>query len=102
MPASSQDEGQTLWTFVNRNEYDVEGPQITVPYVSQMPFYDVWHGEELKPEVSGSTATLSFKIEAHGFGAILATDGTPAAGSTEKLLSEMHELCPHAPRHAVA
>jgi hypothetical protein len=41
--------------------------------------------------VSGSTATLSFTIEAHGVGAVLATDGAPAAG-TEKLLSEMHEL----------
>ena len=40
--------------------------------------YDVWHGEELKPEVSGSTATLSFEMEAHGFGAMLATDGAPA------------------------
>ena len=84
--------GQTLWTIVNRNEYDVEGRQITVPYASGMHFYDVWHGEELKPEVSGSTATLSFEMEAHGFGAILATDGAPAAGGTEKLLSEMHEL----------
>ncbi|MGO8791785.1 MAG: formylglycine-generating enzyme family protein [Terriglobia bacterium] len=84
--------GQTLWTFVNRNDYDVEGPQITVPNVSALPFYDVWHGEELKPEVKGSTATLSFNIEAHGFGAVLATDGTPAADSTKKLLTEMHEL----------
>jgi len=82
---------QTLWTFINRNEYAVEGPQITIPYASQMPFYDVWHGTELHPELSGSPVTLSFKIEAHGFGAILATDGAPAAGDTEKLLSEMHE-----------
>ena len=85
-------QGQTLWTMVNRNEYDVEGPQITVPHANGLHYYDVWDGEELKPEVSGSTATLSFEIEAHGFGAILATDGTLAAGGTEKLLSEMHEL----------
>jgi len=85
-------QGQTLWTFVNRNDYEVDGPQITIPNVSKMPFYDVWHGEELKPEVSGSSATLSFVIEAHGFGAVLATDGAPAAGGTKKLLSEMHEL----------
>ena len=79
LPASFPGQGQTLWTVVNRNEYDVEGRQITVPYASGMHFYDVWHGEELKPEVSGTTATLSFEIEAHGFGAVLATDGSPAA-----------------------
>ena len=40
-------QGQTLWTIVNRNEYDVEGRQITVPYASGMHFYDVWHGERV-------------------------------------------------------
>src|SRR5208337_4976470 len=83
---------QTLWTIVNRNEYDVAGRQIALPYKSAMHFYDVWHGEELKPEVSGSTATLSFEVEAHGFGAVLATEGTPASSDTQKLLSEMHGL----------
>lgn len=85
-------QGQTLWTMVNRNEYNVEGPQISIPYTSTMHYYDVWHGEELKPEVNGSTAALSFEMEAHGFGAILATDGAPAAGDTKKLLFEMQEL----------
>jgi formylglycine-generating enzyme required for sulfatase activity len=83
---------QTLWTLVNRNEYDVAGRQIALPYKSAMHFYNVWQGEELKPEVSGSTATLSFEVEAHGFGAVLATEGAPASSETQKLLSEMHEL----------
>ena len=83
---------QTLWTMVNRNEYDVAGRQIALPYKSAMHFYNVWQGEELKPEVSGSTATLSFEVEAHGFGAVLATEGAPASSDTQKLLSEMHEL----------
>jgi formylglycine-generating enzyme required for sulfatase activity len=83
---------QTLWTMVNRNEYEVAGRQIALPYKSAMHFYNVWQGEELKPEVSGSTATLSFEVEAHGFGAVLATEGAPASSDTQKLLSEMHEL----------
>jgi formylglycine-generating enzyme required for sulfatase activity len=86
------EQGQTLWTIVNRNEYDVEGPQITIPYATGIRFYDVWHGEELKPEVSGSTATLSFEMEAHGYGAVLATEGASASGHTQELLSAMHEL----------
>jgi len=57
-----------------------------------MRFYDLWHGEELRPELSGSTATLSFELEAHGFGAVLATEGAAASGDTRKLLSEMQEL----------
>jgi formylglycine-generating enzyme required for sulfatase activity len=83
---------QTLWTLVNRNEYDVAGRQIALPYNSARHFYNLWQGEELKPEVSGSTATLSFEVEAHGFGAVLATEGAPASNDTQKLLSEMHEL----------
>ena len=85
-------QGQTLWTMVNRNEYDVAGRQIVVAYKSGMHFYDVWHGVELEPEVSGSTATLSFEVEAHGFSAVLATEGAPASSRTQKLLSEMQQL----------
>jgi formylglycine-generating enzyme required for sulfatase activity len=83
---------QTLWTMVNRNGYDVAGRQIAVAYKSGMHFYDVWHGGELKPEVSGSTATLSFELEGRGFGAVLATQEGPASSDTQKLLSEMYEL----------
>ena len=83
---------QTLWTMVNRNEYDVAGRQIALPYKSAMHFYNLWQGEELKPEVSGSTATLRFELQAHGFGAVLATEGAPASSDTQKLLSEMHEF----------
>jgi formylglycine-generating enzyme required for sulfatase activity len=83
---------QTLWTIVNRNEYDVAGRQIAVVYKSGMHFYDLWHGEELAPEASGSTATLSFEVEAHGFGAVLATQRAPASSDTQKLLSDMREL----------
>jgi formylglycine-generating enzyme required for sulfatase activity len=83
---------QTLWTIVNRNEYDVAGRQIALAYKSGMHFYDLWHGEELKPEVSGLTATLSFELEGRGFGAVLATQDAPASSDTQMLLAEMHKL----------
>ena len=85
-------QGQTLWTVVNRNEYDVAGRQISVAYQSGTHFYDVWHGVELRPEIDGATAMLSFEIEGHGFGAVLAAEGAPASGEAQKLLAEMHEL----------
>ena len=83
-------ESETLWTVVNRNEFDLAGRQIQVPYQQGTHYYDLWHGVELNPEVDGSTATLSFSLGAHGYGAILATPSLSAAG--QKLLNEMHEL----------
>jgi gamma-glutamyl hercynylcysteine S-oxide synthase len=66
---------QTLWTIVNRNEYDLSGPQISLPYAAGMRYYDLYHGVELTPGHEGENALLSFPIEAHGYGALLATPG---------------------------
>jgi hypothetical protein len=68
---------QTVWTIVNRNEYDVAGWQISVPYTAGMRYYDLYHGTELTPEHEGDEAVLAFPIEAHGYGAVLATQGEP-------------------------
>jgi iron(II)-dependent oxidoreductase len=83
--------GQALWTLVNRNQYDLEGTQIIVPYHSGGHFYDLWHGEELKPEIRGDRAALSFEVEGEGFGAILAQD-QEATGAVVTLLASMKEL----------
>jgi hypothetical protein len=83
-------EGHTLWTIVNRNEYDVKGQQISLPVTPGMRYYDIWHGVELKPVIENGNATLSFDIEANGFGALLATSAPDA--SLEALLSEMKKL----------
>ena len=40
---------QTVWTIVNRNEYDVSEEQMSVPYKQGMRFYDLYHGVELHP-----------------------------------------------------
>ena len=66
---------QTLWTIVNRNEYNVEGSQMTAPYKQGMRYFDLYHGVELKPEIKGDQAVLSFPTESHGYGAIFATSG---------------------------
>jgi gamma-glutamyl hercynylcysteine S-oxide synthase len=75
----------TVWTIVNRNEYDVREQQMTVPAESGVHYYDLYHGIELTPAINGANATLSFPIEAHGFGAILATHSVPS----EKMQSLM-------------
>ncbi len=83
---------QTIWTIVNRNEYDVQGPQIELPWQEGMRYFDLYHGLELKPEKNQSGRTvLSFPIEAHGYGALLAMPSSPDA-KIETLMSKMKEL----------
>jgi iron(II)-dependent oxidoreductase len=83
--------GQTLWTIVNRNEYDVKGDQIVVPGKPGRRYYDAWHGTELKPRVSNGEATLAFDMEGHGFGAILALDAGTSVEDLDRFLGEMNQ-----------
>ncbi len=83
---------QTVWTIVNRNEYDVEGPQMEVKAEEGMHYFDLYHGVELTlAKNSTGGAVLSFPIEAHGYGALLATGSAPDA-RMQKLMSKMKEL----------
>ncbi len=68
---------QTVWTIVNRNEYNVSGPQMEVPAVEGMRYFDLYHGVELKPERKGDKAILSFALSEKDYGAVLATKSAP-------------------------
>ena len=71
-------DGNTVWTIVNRNEYDVEGDQMEVPYDAGMRYWDLYYGVELKVQTRpNARSVLSFPIEAKGYGAILATRTSP-------------------------
>jgi len=82
---------QTLWTIVNRNEYGVDGQQMTVPYRQGMRYFDLYHGVELKPALENDRAMLSFETEAHGYGAILATPLEPDT-HVRQLMIKMAQL----------
>jgi len=83
---------QTVWTIVNRNEYDVDGPQIELPAENGMRYFDLYHGVELTPAKSaGNRVVLDFSIEAHGYGTLLATRNAPD-GDIQKLMARMKEL----------
>ncbi len=83
---------QTLWTIVNRNEYDVDGQQIALPAEEGMRYFDLYHGAELKPDPSpDGKVMLSFPMEAHGYGALLASKTAPEA-SIQTLMSKMKEM----------
>ena len=70
---------ETVWTIVNRNPYPIAGRQISIPFTPGLRFFDLYHGIELKPEIEGSNAILSFDLEASGYGALLATSTEPSA-----------------------
>jgi len=78
---------QTLWTVVNRNEYDVDGVQMTVPAGESLRWFDLYHGVELTPEVRDGRASLAFPVEAKGYGAILGVRGAPDARLSALLAS---------------
>jgi len=80
----------SLWTIVNRNEYESTGEQLRTTHHVGMHYYDLWHGAELTPEVHGNDAILSFSIEGLAFGAVLATEH-PVAGPVRELLAYMAE-----------
>jgi gamma-glutamyl hercynylcysteine S-oxide synthase len=82
---------QTVWTIVNRNEYDVSGRQISIHAENGMRYFDLYHGHELKPERDAGNDVLSFSIEARGFGAILATNNAPDS-KTQDLMARMKKM----------
>jgi iron(II)-dependent oxidoreductase len=84
-------DNQAVWTIVNRNEYDVSGRQMSVPSAQGVRYFDLYHGVELTPVEEGDHAVLSFSIEAHGFGMILATAGEPSP-AMQKLMASMKTL----------
>ena len=79
----------TLWTIVNRNEYDVTGRQIVTAHKPDARYFDLWHGVEIKPQVDGDRAALSFAVDRHGYGALLATT---RADDFRAFLSDMSAL----------
>jgi iron(II)-dependent oxidoreductase len=84
--------GETVWTIVNRNEYDVEGDQMEVSSKEGLRYFDLYHGTELKPQVGpGGKMVLAFSIEAKGYGAILSTNTAPDQ-KIQALMSKMKEL----------
>lgn len=81
----------TLWTIVNRNEYQVTGEELRVPYHPGMHYFDLWHGVGLTPRQVGSEVTLSFSIEGLGFGAVVETDESYGDGPLRQLLQFMSD-----------
>jgi iron(II)-dependent oxidoreductase len=90
--ANQSSNQQTIWTIVNRNEYSVDGRQIEFDPVTGTRYFDLYHGVELTPvHNADGKVVLSFNIEAHGYGALLATQTAPDT-AVQSLMSKMHEM----------
>ena len=84
---------QTVWTIVNRNEYDVDGRQMTVPYQAGHALLRSLSRRRTEAGERWATRRSShFPIEAHGYGAILATPGEPDAEPCKALMSRMKAM----------
>lgn len=81
----------TVWTIVNRNDYDISGQQIELPKESRLRYFDLYHGIELKPEQQDGKLFLSFDIEAKGYGALLATSSEPS-NEIQMLMAKMKTM----------
>jgi len=82
---------KTLWTIVNRNDYDVTGEQVEVPASPGTRYFDLWHGVELQPSASNGKLTLSFDMERLAFGAVLEVRSQSLPAGLEKLMNQMRE-----------
>ncbi|MCF6237417.1 MAG: formylglycine-generating enzyme family protein, partial [Candidatus Marinimicrobia bacterium] len=82
----------SLWTIVNRNEYDMGGEQLVVKQFEGVSFYDIWRGQLLAPRVKDSEAIISVDLEAKGYGAILAVQEGSESKDLLKFLGTMQEF----------
>ena len=90
-------DGETLWTLVNRLPTPVTGNQLQVDINSTWKLFDCYHGTELKNltiervEGTGSTQmmSLSFSLDALGYGCILAIEPSKVTTELHLFLSHM-------------
>jgi formylglycine-generating enzyme required for sulfatase activity len=82
---------KTIWTIVNRNEYNITGYQMELPFQEGMRYYDLYHGIELTPVKNGNKVILSFELELKGFGCVLAAKAAPDS-SILSLMTRMKGL----------
>ncbi|MGH8179276.1 MAG: formylglycine-generating enzyme family protein [Steroidobacter sp.] len=82
----------TLWTLVNRNEYDLTGEQLAAPHREGCTYVDLWNGEALEPRIVDGQALIGLNLEARGYGAVLGLERGAKVDGLEPFLKTMKEL----------
>lgn len=83
---------KTVYTLVNRDSTDKNGKQLELPFEQDVQYYDLWNGNKLIPQRNGDVVSLSFPIEANGFGAVLVVKPYALKDSFNNFLTKMHAL----------
>ncbi len=81
---------QTLWTLINRNDYDVNGHILAVEHRDGAAYYELMTGQELKPVTDGAKDILQFPFEANGYAAVLRTTQKPK--ELQPFIDEMKQI----------
>lgn len=82
--------GLSLWTLVNRHEYEIAGEQLAVVHHKGTRYYDVWNGSKLDPRIDAGMAVFDFAIAGRGFGAVLAVANGASVDGLDDFLVRMH------------
>src|SRR5713226_8180572 len=82
---------ETVWTIINRNEYNITGPQMELPFQEGMHYFDLYYGVELTPQRRADKVVLAFSLGAKDYGAVLATK-SPLAENRASLMATMKTL----------
>ena len=80
---------RTLWSIVNRNEYDMTGEQLVVPHRDGRTYYDLWNGTRLSPRIVDGQAYIAMTLETRGYGAVLALESGASVEGLDALLAQM-------------
>ncbi|HEY0684191.1 MAG TPA: SUMF1/EgtB/PvdO family nonheme iron enzyme [Steroidobacter sp.] len=80
---------KTLWSIVNRNEYDMTGEQLVVPHREGRTYYDIWNGTRLSPRIVDGQAYISLTLETRGYGAVLGVESGATVDGLDALLAQM-------------
>lgn len=80
---------RTLWSMVNRNEYDLTGEQLVVPHREGRSYFDLWNGERITPRIADGQAYICLTLETRGYGAVLALETAARVEELDALLAQM-------------
>jgi len=83
---------RTLWTLVNRNEYEMQGEQISIEHKAGAAYFDVWNGVRIEPRIENGRAVCTMSLEGRGFGAVLPVAQGAQVEGLDAFLERMRKL----------
>lgn len=84
--------GTTLWTVINRNEYELSGDQLVASHHEGRRYFDIWNGVELTPRIENGEAIIDLTLEAEGYGCVLGLNEGVEVVALSEFLAEMKKL----------